>query len=47
MDDSSDDEQMFMDLQTLHVPTPLIHSTKLSVKLDRYGDSSSHSSYQY
>ncbi|KAG1141803.1 hypothetical protein G6F37_006430 [Rhizopus arrhizus] len=34
MDDSSDDEQMFMDLQTLHVPTPLIHSTKLSVKLD-------------
>lgn len=34
MDEFSDDEPMFMDLQTLHVPTPLIHSTKLSVKLD-------------
>ncbi|KAI7899703.1 tryptophan synthase beta subunit-like PLP-dependent enzyme [Cokeromyces recurvatus] len=35
MDDSSDDEQHgFPNSQTLHVYTPLIHSPKLSVKLD-------------
>ncbi|KAI8874726.1 tryptophan synthase beta subunit-like PLP-dependent enzyme [Backusella circina FSU 941] len=34
MEESSDEEQHFhMEQQTLHVPTPLIHSTKLSKKL--------------
>lgn len=35
MDDSSDDENQVLSLsETLHVQTPLIHSPKLSIKLD-------------
>ncbi|ORZ23391.1 tryptophan synthase beta subunit-like PLP-dependent enzyme [Absidia repens] len=34
-DSSSDEDQLLDDIQTLHVGTPLIHSTNLSLRLNR------------